>query len=414
MPENDDQPDDAKPDGSAPAEAQTIAASSNPQPDAPDSNDQVTRRLLLYEVLIEEFETDRALDKDAPEPSPAPGGWAKWFRHALKHATQPRLAKRGDELKEELQQLAERSKQRTLAGPGARAAGASAGRKAKEKSDDDINAELVPQFFTMLTKAQQAEAERVLGEGNTNLRAEYRQKLEVALKSLREELGERSPKGEASDYVDFALAHEVYGIIDNHREKCRREKIAAAASDDEPARTREQAGEAQDAALEQAALQSWLKSLPDNAVADGESATNEVSPAPAEGGAHPAPDETARAAPDAVLRAEAGDAVAAEAMARPLQAEVPASAQAAEEAQAGDEEAQAREVINQMASAFQKVLDMARIISLTANTSATEPSAAKASVVAETPTTTESISAAVALDEAGAVTTDSDQEGEKA
>jgi hypothetical protein len=218
MSENKDLPDAKQSQATSLGEAQ------------PNEPDFVTRRVLLYEVLLEEYETHCPPDEDAPA-SPYEPDQPVSLTDAMRNLRQPRV----DD--EKLGDLKAR-------GETARRAHAVEGEYGK--SDDEYNAEFIPEFLTLLTRSQQEETERIFGDDNEKLREEYRGKLEEAWEEIPE--SER-PSGTANTYVEWALAHEIYGFIDDHRVKYRK---ATAHIEDAEERRRE---------LDRRALISWLKSF---------------------------------------------------------------------------------------------------------------------------------------------------------
>jgi hypothetical protein len=195
-----------------------------------------TRRVLLYEVLLEEYESHRPRDEGAGEgtDADAAAASARVLTKTLKEVAQPKLGESA------LETIA-------LEGEAKRAETAriesECGRVAAE---DSYNARLAADFFTLLTKAQRAEAEAALGDDNQATRAEYLEKLTLAWNTIP---ASERPSGTPANYLDRALAHEVYGYIDDLRERHRK---ATAYIEDEETRGKE---------IDRRALESWLLSI---------------------------------------------------------------------------------------------------------------------------------------------------------
>jgi hypothetical protein len=178
------------------------APGGEPRESSPADPELITRRVLLYEVLLEEYETHRP--SGAGTDPAAPATMPRTLPKTLKEVAQPQISEGALE---------------TIAREGeaerARIARIESERERTE-AEDSYNARLASDFFTLLTKAQRQKAEDALGRDNEALWEEYLDKLARAWESLPE--GKR-PGKPLEDYIELALAHEVYGFIDDLRER---------------------------------------------------------------------------------------------------------------------------------------------------------------------------------------------------
>lgn len=216
-------------DETAPAEVTPpadAAPAAGPSESSPADPELLTRRVLLHEILLEEYETHRPADTARATRRPLPD--------ALKESAQPWLEKRDLEAIERAGRVGREECTRIE------------GEQKRARAEDDYNAGLASDFFILLTKAQRAEAEATLGSGNEWAREEYLKKLTEAWKNIPED---ERPSGPLAFYLDRALAHEVYGFMDDLREKQRR---ATAHITNEEARREE---------IDRRALEAWLRSL---------------------------------------------------------------------------------------------------------------------------------------------------------
>ena len=123
------------------------------KPDVPASpkneeTEDLTRRLLLYEVLLEEYETHRPPDGTKSE-SPEQGSSAESSdADAIEIVTQPRLSR------EELDGVREKGKEKKAQCEGMKPDAE------KEQFEEKNNGERVAEFFSLLTEKQERGAKK--------------------------------------------------------------------------------------------------------------------------------------------------------------------------------------------------------------------------------------------------------------
>jgi hypothetical protein len=200
-----------------------LQATSHDEP--PHGPDLVTRRVLLHELLIEEYETHTPF-VETPAPTPETAQLARTLPD-LRNVRQPALERKDvDELRP-------------------------AGESDQEKEAQ--SARRVAAFFTLVTKAQKKEAdERFRVE---DLPGDYLRKLDQAWDKAEVEWKRSGKRHEdfvklrREQLVELAIAHEIYGILEDYRERARRERLSA------------DGGRPSAQQIESSALASWINDL---------------------------------------------------------------------------------------------------------------------------------------------------------
>jgi hypothetical protein len=213
---------------SATLDAPPPDATHSVQPRAAEANNTefITRRVLLHEVLFEEYETHRPFNADQANSEIATMVASLLGVPDLNYVTQPQLDKGAVE---------------ALGAGSARAATGDG----DEESEDERNARRVSGFFTLMAEAQQREAQRL-----DNLISPHIERIESIFERARPEGWSHTPQGEELDWLAETLtAHEVHGFIDDLREQPRK---ALAHIEDGAERAAE---------IERRAPESWLVSV---------------------------------------------------------------------------------------------------------------------------------------------------------
>ncbi|HEX8163361.1 MAG TPA: hypothetical protein VF538_15935 [Pyrinomonadaceae bacterium] len=209
MPENED--------ATAAAAAPPETPAGDPARGSQNDPDPITRRVLLHELLIEEYETHTPFaerpdprhepPESRPETSrPTPLAWPELKMPHLGNVRQPALSRR------QVEAL-----------------------RPENESDTDKKANSrgrVATFFTLMVRAQKAEADKRFPSDDGGARSEvlsdvYLEKLKRAWGKAKEEWKragkklEEFERLERAKFVERAIAHELYGILEDYRERAR-------------------------------------------------------------------------------------------------------------------------------------------------------------------------------------------------
>jgi hypothetical protein len=169
-----------------------------------NNTELITRRVLLHELLIEEYETHTPFAKDPrpsedPKPSPEAGHPTRTMPDLL-YVRQPALKK------SDVDALRPKGE--------------------SDEKKEALSAGRVKGFFTLLAQAQKKEADEKFQI--EDLRKEYRAKIDQAWGKAEEKWTKlhKTSEGfadlEPAAFVDQAIAHEMYGILEDYRERARK------------------------------------------------------------------------------------------------------------------------------------------------------------------------------------------------
>lgn len=172
-------------------------------------NEETTRRLLLYEVLLEEYETDcppEEPEENEAGSTPDESGAESSGAVAAKKVTQPNLSKK------KLDAIRKKGVEK-------RQQCESMGDAERELCEEEYNGQLAAEFFTLLASEQKKESERNIRK----LRRDYEPRLKEIIPG--------SSGLELSEMLDRTVSSHVLGTLDDYREEDKRASAKAEEED---------------------------------------------------------------------------------------------------------------------------------------------------------------------------------------